>query len=87
MKELVSESQAGALAKTHLAIVALICLLLCPDQESGRKRTDHCASTSIYLALIAVKCHLEGTEFVGAVCGKVFTMLCAVKRGRLGRDG
>jgi hypothetical protein len=42
-----SELQAGPLAKMHLAILALICLLLCPDQESGRMRTDHCASTSI----------------------------------------
>lgn len=60
MKELVSdcsESKAGPLAKTHLAIVALICLLLCPNEEFGLMHPDRCASTSIYV-LISVKCHL-----------------------------
>ena len=44
----------------------------------------------IDLALISVKCHLAlpvlgglETKFVGAVCGKVVTTLCAVKRVNL----
>lgn len=66
MKQLVSDTEVGGFAKAHPAIVALICLLLFPDQESGLIRTDLAQAHRSDADLS--KCHLDLPIVVG--CSK-----------------